>query len=70
MAQNNWINVTVDPASAKKVDNTDHRHTVVGGTAASGDVTLSFDSAKITSVSMAKSVIAQILQVLMGQLPK
>lgn len=70
MAQNNWINVTVDPAAAKKVDNTDHRHTVIGGTAASGDATFSFDSAKITSVSLAKSIVAQILQSLMGQLPR
>ncbi len=70
MAQNNWINVTVDPAAAKKADNTDHRHTVAGGTAAAFDATFSYDSAKITSVSMVNSVMAAIRQQLMGQLPK
>jgi hypothetical protein len=43
---------------------------VTPSTAASGDATFSYDSAKITSVSLAKSVFAQMLQNIAGQLPK
>lgn len=70
MAQNQFINVTVDPSASKKVDNADHRHTVTPAGSSSGDATFSYDNTKITSVSLAKSVFAQMLANIAGQLPK
>jgi hypothetical protein len=70
MAQNQWINVTIDPAASKKPDNSNHLHTISPSTAAAADATFSFDSAKITTQSLAKSVFAQILVNIAGQLPK
>ena len=58
MAQNTFINVTVDPAASKKPDRVDHVHTVVTGTAATGDLTVSFDSTKVTSLSILDSLMA------------
>ena len=69
MAQNQWINATVDPAMTKKPDNSDHRHSVSSGTAAANDVTVSWDSAKITSQSQLRSVVAAILAKAAGGLP-
>jgi hypothetical protein len=66
MAQDNWINITVDPSVAKKPDNADHRHTVVPGTGAAGDFTISWDSTKVTSQSVARSLIAKGLQLMAG----
>jgi hypothetical protein len=50
MAQDRFINVTLDPSASKKPDIENHTHTVsAGANAAAGDLTLSFDSSKITS---------------------
>ena len=68
MAIDTWIRVTVDGAMASKPDNADHRHTVVGATAEGGDVNFSFDSAKITTVSRALSVMAAIQRALLGRI--
>lgn len=62
MAQNTWVNVTIDAAASRKVDNADHRHTVAGGTAAANDLTISWDSAKITSLSILDSAYASARQ--------
>jgi hypothetical protein len=69
MAQNVWLNATVDPAISKKIDSQDHNHTVVGGTAAASDVTLSYDSAKIANVSQLRSVVNQLLRAALSRLP-
>jgi len=68
MAQNQFINVTVDAGAAKKADNADHRHVVAPGAAASGDLTLSFDSAKFTTLNLLKSAVAQVLNIASGQM--
>lgn len=68
MAINTFINITVDPAIANKPDNMDHRHTAVGGTADGGDVTFAYDSAKITTVSRALSVMATIQRSLLARM--
>lgn len=57
MAQNRWINVTVDPAMSKRTDMADHRHTVARAGSASGDLTISFDTAKVTSLTQLRSAI-------------
>jgi hypothetical protein len=68
MAQNQFINVTIDANAVNKGDNSNHRHAVGNGAAASGDLTLSFDSAKFTTVNTLRSAVAQVLQVASGQM--
>lgn len=70
MAQNNWINVTLSPAAAKQPDRSDHGNSIARGASASGDLTISFDSAKITSVTLMKSAVATALESAMQMLPK
>jgi len=54
MAQNTWINITLDTGGA---DIFHKVHTVNGGAAAAGDVTLSYDSAKLLDLNTADSVL-------------
>jgi len=68
MAQDSFINATVDPAMAKKPDNADHRHNISHGTAAASDVSLSWDSAKVTTHSQLRSVVAQFLFIAQSRL--
>jgi hypothetical protein len=52
MAQNMFANVTVDPNHAKYADRTFSSHNATQGAAASGDLTVSYDSAKITTLNV------------------
>jgi len=63
MAQNFWINITLDPnAAARTTDRSGDNHTKALGGSASGDLTLSYDTAKITSQSLLRSAVAAALQ--------
>ncbi len=55
MAINTWINVTLDPNVSAVVDRTAHFHSASGGTAQAGDVSMAFDSAKVTRLSILDS---------------
>lgn len=55
MAQNIWINATADKAAASTPDSL-HRHSVSGGGSASGDFTISYDSAVVTNLNMFDSL--------------
>lgn len=68
MAQNQFINVTIDAGASKVPDLQNHRHVVSNGAASSGDLTLSWDSTKFTTVNLLKSAIAQVLQSATGQM--
>lgn len=57
MAQNVFLNLTVDASASSRTNIADHQHTVSGGTSASGDLTLSYDSAKITSLALLEGAI-------------
>ncbi len=70
MAQNQFINVTIDPAATKLTDNANHHHSSVPGTAAAGNLTLSFDSAVFTNQSLLRSGVQAALAIAAGQLPK
>ena len=48
MAQNTWINVTADKGT--RPNHTSDVHEAKGGTAAAADLTVSYDSAVITSL--------------------
>lgn len=55
MAQNTFINVTLDPGAATK-DPSQHQHKIAGSlTTSAGDLTLSYDSAKITTLNLLDS---------------
>lgn len=66
MAQNVFINVTVDAQATKKTDHVDHRHEAFRGASAAGDFTISFDKAKVTSMTIATSCIKAALASLSG----
>ena len=69
MAQDKFINVGIDQGAAKKTDLNDHRHAVTNGASSSGDLTVSWDSAKFTTVTLMRGALLQILRQLGGQLP-
>jgi hypothetical protein len=56
MAQNTWINLGADKSTTSKPDG-DGNHTAAGGTSASGDFTISFDSTVVTSLNMFDSLV-------------
>lgn len=62
MAQDRWINITLDASTSKKNDASEFNHTLKGGASAAGDLTLSFDSAKFTSLSLFKSALFAAIQ--------
>ena len=62
MAQNRWINITVDPNAASKSDSSNHDHGKALGAAAAGDMTISYDTAKFTSLSLFRSAINAAIQ--------
>jgi hypothetical protein len=65
MAQNQFINVNLDPNGIA-----DHRHKSTAGSAASGDVTVSFDAATVTSLSLLRAAVNTAMLTAAGQLPK
>lgn len=58
MAQDRWINITLDANVAKKADRANDKHSQALGGSASGDLTISFDSSKFTSLSVFRSAVA------------
>ena len=58
MAQDRWINVTLDAnASSNKSDRQNDKHSKGLGASASGDLTISYDTAKFTSLSLFRSAV-------------
>ncbi len=68
MAQNQFINLTVDGNAANKADIANIRHSGGQGASASGDFTISWDSAKVTNLNILKSAVQQALAIAAGQL--
>jgi hypothetical protein len=58
MAQDRWINITLDPNAASKADRANDRHGKALGASAAGDLTISFDTSKLTSLSLFRSAVA------------
>ena len=57
MPQNRWINITLDPNAAVKNDRRKVNNGSGLGAAASGDLTISYDTAKFTSLSVFRAAI-------------
>lgn len=62
MAQNRWVNITLDPNVALKPDSQNHDHLKALGAAAAGDLTLSFDTAKFPTLTLLRSAVTAALQ--------
>jgi len=57
MAQDRWINIALDANVASKPDRQNDRHSKGMGASASGDLTISYDTAKFTSLSLFRSAV-------------
>ena len=69
MAFTSYVNVTVDPSAAKKSDGGDHRHSVTQGSAAAGDLSISINTATISTRSLLDTALRDARRMLAGQLP-
>lgn len=70
MAQNQWINVTIDPSASKKADKSDHKNTTAQAGAAASNFTISFDSAVITNMTLFNSCVDAARSIAASQLAK
>ena len=57
MAQDRWINITLDPNVAVKKERKNDDNIPALGAAAAGDLTISYDTAKFTSLAIFRSAI-------------
>lgn len=57
MAQDRFINITLDPNVAAKKDRANDSHGKALGSAAAADMTISYDTAKFTSLSVFRSAV-------------
>ena len=62
MAQNRFINITLDANASTKVDHAGDKHGQAIGASAAGDLTISYDTAKFTSLSLLRSAVMAALQ--------
>lgn len=58
MAQDRFINITLDSNASSRIDHSNDSHTKKLGASASGDLTLSYDTAKFTSLSLLRSAVS------------
>lgn len=68
MAQNQFINLTVDANAANRPEIGSARHSGGQAAAAASDFTISWDSAKVTSLNVLRSAVQQALIIAAGQL--
>jgi hypothetical protein len=62
VAQDRFVNITLDPNAASKLDRSNDKHTQKLGASSAGDLTISFDSSKFTSVSLLRSAVAAAIE--------
>lgn len=70
MAIDTWLTVTQNPNASKIGDNEDHKNKTGQSTANAGDMTLAYDSAKFTSLSLLKSAVNSVLKLAACKLPQ
>jgi hypothetical protein len=68
MAQDRWINITLDSNAATRIDHQGDSHGKALGASAAGDMTLSFDTAKFTSHSLLRSAVKAALDQAAGMM--
>jgi hypothetical protein len=62
MAQDRFINITLDATASGRVDRSNDKHFKGLGAAAAGDLTLSFDTSKFASMSLLRSAVMAALE--------
>jgi hypothetical protein len=60
MAIDTFVNLTLSTVMAKQPDRADHRHTTRFGTADGNDITVAWDSAKVTTLTQLDSALAAV----------
>jgi len=62
MAQSVFLNATADAGAARKADGQDHVHSCSGGASASGALTISYDPAIVTNLTLFDSLLRALRQ--------
>lgn len=70
MAINTFINMTLNPNATKIPDDRDHKNSGTVGASSAGTVSVGYDSAVITSVSLLRSCLADAVRIAAGKLPQ
>lgn len=68
MAQNQFINLTIDGNAANKGDIANIKHSGGQAASSSGDFTISWDSAKVTNLNVLRSAAQQAIAIAASQL--
>jgi hypothetical protein len=69
MAIDTWLNVTLGGGATKQPDRADHRNTAGGSGADAGNLTVAFDSAVITRMTLFDSAVATARALASARLP-
>lgn len=69
MSINTWINVTLSPAAANQPDRQDHKNSSTGSGADAGNLTVAWDSAVITRMTLWDSAVATARLQALSRLP-
>ena len=69
MAINKWANITISGGAASQPDRQDHKHTSAPGTADAGSLTVAWDNAVCTRMTLWDSMVAAARQIAASQLP-
>jgi hypothetical protein len=62
MAQDRFINITLDANASSRIDRSNDKHGQSLSSVAGGDLTISYDSAKFPSLSLFRSAILSAIQ--------
>lgn len=69
MSINTWVNVTIGGAAASQPDRSDHKHVVTITGADGGSLTVAWDSAVCTRLTLFDSMLAAARQIASQRLP-
>lgn len=69
MAINQWANVTLSGAAPSQPDRQDHKNSGAPGTADGGNLTVAWDNAVITRMTLWDSAVATARMIAMSRLP-
>ena len=68
MAQDRFINITLDANAPSRIDRSNDKHSQALGVSAAGDLTISFDSTKFASLSLFRSAVNAAIQQASGSI--
>ena len=68
MAQDRFINITLDATASSRVDRSNDKHGKTVAAAAASDMTISYDTAKFTSLSLFRSAVMAAIEQAAGMM--